>query len=265
MPDNPFEKAFKQAGYINPLDQIALDAWARNGLDTPEGGAVRRAYVEDELKRLPGAFAIEMYDRWNAPAKVMAIGKLLNEGRQLLRAAAPGSKAGEPAGGGQSAIDTQYAPAPASPQNAGQPAGDGHKSHDTHLPIAVAPDSEDAAMEASAAAHILGKLGHRAMVEAMDRKRQRELEIGGNLIEHKFCPLIEIKIGKKSIGDCRVWEVKRWAAKRQEAGRLQLRDARFGLALAATLDDDAIIRHHYNEEMARELYQDAAREMENAT
>ena len=229
--------AFEKAGYVDPLDKIAREAWKK--WPQQNAGGARRGHVRQEL--MSDGLLLALLQRFK-PQMLMqmtaeAIALLLVENeRDALKGA----------GGGRPVRGTHYKDAPANwswadvPQDAGA-SQRGEGANKWALPTTV--QSPPASITRMADRH----------AQRMQSRMQTEARLS---------KLDTVLIDGKKIGDCTVAEVREWAKLRLADARTAKRDALFAMNLTANLDGGKVIRDVWKPDDADKIYQRA--EADNA-
>ena len=228
--------AFEKAGYVDPLDKIAREAWKK--WPQQNAGGARRGHVRQEL--MSDGLLLALLQRFK-PQMLMqmtaeAIGLLLVENeRDALKGA----------GGGHNRGDSHRTCAPANwswadvPQDAGE-SQRGEGANKWALPIVQSPPA--------------------SITRMADRHAQRMQS--RMQTEARLSKLDTVLIDGKKIGDCTVAEVREWAKLRLADARFAKRDALFAMNLTANLDGGKVIRDVWKPDDVDAIYQRA--EADNA-
>lgn len=229
-------KAFERAGYVDPLDKAAQDAWMR----FPNRAAERRGYVRQELmsKSLLVALLQRFRPQMLQQAIAESIGQLLLEAERDIRDAA------KAAGGGQRIRGAHKGDAPA-------------KWSWTDVQDAGASQRGEGAMRQMVSSDMSPPASITRMADRQAQRMQSRLAT-----EVRLSKLDTVLIDGKKIGDCTVSEVREWAKLRLSDARAAKRDALFALNLTANLQGGTIIRNVWKPEDVDAIYQRA--EADNA-
>lgn len=248
-----FAAAFAAAGWVDPLDKLARDAWAK--WSTADGRGARRDYVKAGLTP---ALTLALLERYRPHVLrqiiVESIAELLAEADIGIRDAA------KAAGGGQGADDTQESVAPATSPGV-KPADDrGQYGSDTQRRTApIVTKSRDAGASSRSAGANPCTTPTGAAPPAANTKPAAAATLKTLADKHEaamratiatsieMCKLHTEIINGQPVGKVRVDEARAWASKHGVR-------ARWITLLTANMPDHWVIGEHVPPALADELY-----------
>lgn len=233
---NAIALALKQAGFQTPEDrltQLAVEAWAK--YPGANAGSLRRSHV---MNALSGEMTWALLSVWGEKSALgLAVGHMLNKLEPKKTSA----------GGGQSRIDTQCLRAPDTPSRDDAKPEAERRSEPARKAATPTNDQPAAPLPFGQLIDGTGQSQKRAeMLKSLaDKQFARTTQTVKTAI--RLSKLDTVMVGNKPIGDCTVFEVKRWAESRLADHRAAARDARFAMILVANLEGNKVIRDHWKD------------------
>ncbi len=248
MPDTALAVAFEQAGYVHPIDEIALEAWRK--WPAQDAGGARRDFVRGRLQRDP---TWTMIERWQPSALTMAIGKLLNDTKKEIEAE-------RPSGGGHGSAESQTTSAPVHPsRDAAQAAGDRHSYVESHARHAVATTNEEsqATPRSEAAKSPASPRASPPLAPNLTQLADKQTAANRANIAVSLSLLDTFRIDGRPIGDLTPNQARTWARKSSIPPR-------FVILLTANLPVNDPIRKHRRAEDTEAIWKQAEEEARTA-